>query len=161
MKACKDIDFLDSYWREAKRIAEDVKENLSQGCGEAREPIYNKGGIKMYLVNFSDLKCTWSPKDIIYGDMGKSETLQALSDKICHMIYKGRAEAIKRMVKAICNNNIKKLTKPASKFCKENTQYSGIIYKGDFLGYGHFRWNNRMYVLNSAEIQHLKKYFKI
>ena len=149
MKACKDIDFLDGYWIEAKRIAQDVKDNLAQGIGGVRKPLYSNGGAKMYIVKFSDLKNTWLPSDIINNVCGKSSTLEALANKIQYMIQHGRADAIKRMVEAIVKDNKKKLTR----------KY--LYGSGDFLGYGHFKWNSQSYVLNTMEIKHLKNYFKL
>lgn len=151
MKACKDIDFLDSYWAEAKRIATDIKENLAVGCGNERKPIFSSGSAKMYVVKFSDLKDSWSPKDIFYNICGKSNTLDVLADKLQTMILKGRGEAVKRTVEAICNNKVKKLTR----------RYCNGKLDGEFLGYGHFKWNNQAYTLNEMEIRHLKKYFKL
>jgi len=151
MKSCKDIDFLDNYWIEAKRIADDTKSNLSQGVGTKRKPIFSKGGIKMYIVKFSDLKNTWLPEDIIYNVSGRSKTLSVLADKICTMIYKGRADAVKPMLRAIVSNNVKKLVKGKG----------GWSTKNESLGHGHFRWNYGVHTLNSMEIRHLKTYFKL
>lgn len=167
MRACKDIDFLDSYWAEAKRIAKDVNENLAVGCGDNRRKPYSDSGVKMYIVKFSDLGSSWSPQDIIRDVAGKSNTLQALADKICRMIEKGRADSVKPMVQAICNNSIKKLTKHPSNYKIERAKRDdslGILKrdaKGDFLGYGHFRWNYQAYKLDKVEIRHLKEYFKL
>lgn len=149
MRACKDIDFLDSYWSEAKRIAADIKENMPVGCRNEIQPVFSNGGAKMYIVNFSDLTDSWSPYDIINRVGGRSRKLEALSDKICNMIYKGDACNVKPLVEAICNNRIKKLT---GKYTNSG---------GEFLGYGHFRWNRQAYTLNPMEIRHLKNYFKI
>lgn len=159
MKACKDIDFLDSYWNEAKRIADNIKDTLPNGIGNERKPVFSKGGIKMYIVKFSDLKDTWLPKDIIYGIAGKSQTLSILADKIHYMIHKGRANDVKPMVESICNNTIKKLTQ-ISGATKKQKEYSRA-YHNEHLGYGHFRWNRQAHTLNVMEIRHLKEFFKL
>ena len=150
MKACKDIDFLDSYWKEAKNIASRVENELPMNIGDKRKPFYKKDGAKLFIVNFSELD-SWNPGDLIYSISGKSKTLEALADKISRMIYRGRADSVKPMVESICRDNFKKLTK----------KNSHPQLKGEFLGYGHFRWNNQAYTLNKKEITHLKKYFKI
>lgn len=149
MRACKDIDFLDSYWKEAKRISDDVVETLPISIGEKRDPFYESGGTKMFIVKFSDLKDSWDVSTLVYTAEGKSKKLEALADKISTMIRKGRADSVKPMVKAICNNNVKKLTQPSS------------YHDNDHLGYGHFRWNYQAYRLNDKEIDRLKEYFNI
>jgi hypothetical protein len=148
MRACKDIDFLDSYWKEAKRIADDVVETLPTSIGEKRDPVYESGGTKMFIVKFSDLKDSWDVSTLVYTAEGKSKKLEALADKISTMIRKGRADSVKPMVKAICNNNVKKLTQP-------------FYDDGEHLGYGHFRWNYQAYRLNDKEIDRVKEYFKL
>lgn len=147
MKACKDIDFLDTYWKEAKRIADDVNNNLASTIEQKRIPFFQKGNAKMWIINYSELN-TWNPQDIT-GSFGKrNNNLKALADKISYMIYKGRADSIKRMLVSICNDNVKKLTQPNG-------------FDGEFLGYGHFRWNFKAYKLSELEIQHVKKFFKL
>jgi hypothetical protein len=153
MRACNDINFLDSYWSEAKKIATTIEENLPIGIGEQRQPLYSEGGVKMYIVNFSDLKDSWLPQDIINDVSGRSTKLMALANKISVMIHKGRGDAVKRMVNAICFNGTKKLTRYHN--------YGTKHQQGDFLGYGHFKWNGQAYTLNAMEIKHIKNYFKL
>lgn len=162
MKAVNDINFLASYWAEAKRIAEDIKGNLSCGCRDGLLPVFASGGAKMFIVKFSDLKDSWSPNDIIYNVVGASKTLNVLADKIHYMIYKGRANDVKPMIEKICSGRIKKLSQPITKHQKLiNKEYVKPLYTSEFLGYGHFRWNRKAYTLNEAEIKHLKQYFNI
>lgn len=151
MKACSDIDFLDSYWREAKRIAAHIEENLAKGVGEERQRVNSSSGVRMYIVNFTDLKDNWSAGDVIGRTAGQSLRLQALADKIVAMIHKGNADSVKPMVEKICTGRIKKLSKP------------DVVYSGgtEFLGHGHFRWNNQAYTLDPVELKRLKEFFKL
>ena len=68
------------------------------------------------------------------------------------ILYKGNADSVKLMLTKIASGRIKKLT-------KKNNCYKDA--KGDFLGYGHFRWNNRAYTLDKFELFRSKEFFNI
>lgn len=147
MKKCNDINFLNSYWAEAKAIAERIKEQL---------PMLKKSNVKsgsnIHIVNFSDISGkSWAVEDVLKRQAGVSKNLEALADKIYHMIYRGRANDVKPMIDKIATGRIKKLTKKSS--------HSGD--DGEYLGRGHFRWNNTAYTLDQDELNHIKTYFEL
>ncbi len=148
MKSCKDLEFLDSYWDEAKKIAENIKLNLPNGVGEKLEMLSSKEEKTiMFIVPYSKLGNSWDVQDILTQNNGRSKKLIALSEKISNMILKGDSCNVKPLIDSIINNKIKKQTK-VNKF-KNN----------EFLGYGHFRWNYQTYTLDAKEINKVKQFF--
>lgn len=86
------------------------------------------------VINYSDLGDSWS--------IEKYKNLKILEQKCKHMVYNlGQPNDILPFLKSIASNKIKKLTKPNK---------SGA---GDFLGYGHFRWNYKAIVLSKKELE--------
>jgi len=149
MEACNDIDFLDNYWSEAKKVADRISSELPK-YKESRL-IENKSSL-MTIVKFSDISGqSWSVPHILARMNGESKILTILADKINHMIYKGRANDIKPMITKICTGRVKSLSKGVGGFTSQK----------EFLGRGHFRWNDTAHILDTEEIEHLKKYFKL
>jgi len=64
------------------------------------------------------------------------------------MIYTGKSDGIKRMLEKIATGRIKSLSKPDT-------------YGAEYLGKGHFRWNNQAYVLTPKEIERVKEFFNL
>lgn len=137
-----DLSFISNYWKELKRITNSIETELPKS--ETKVKMIGK---KLGLIQFKDLN-NWDVKDL----MGESAALKALSDKISNMIFKGDAPNVEPMLRRICYKGIHKLSTPAP--------YKDGI--GEFLGYGHFRWNlGKYYVLTPEEIKRVKEYFKI
>lgn len=153
MKACNDIQFLETYWIEAKNIGLKIQKELPK---LATSNVRQNTGTLMYIVNFSDLENSWSIEDMLKKVAGESKTLQFLADKINYMIHRGRGNDVKNMVEKICTGRIKSFSKPPSKYSK----YSYRV-ESEYLGRGHFRWNYQAHILNELEIQRLKNYFKL
>lgn len=142
MKACKDIDFLSNFNKEKKRIINNILENLPKinGIKTEEKKTFN-------TVKYSELNKKWTKNESNI----KNIALDALARKIEHMIDNiGSPDSVKPMLESICKNRIKKHTK---KGCKN--------IDGDFLGYGHFRWDYKVYTLNEEEIKKIKEFFKI
>jgi len=144
MKAVNNIEFLSLYHKELKKISKDIKTNLH--ILDSSLVVKDRGVLQ--FVKFSDLKDSWLPSDYMGA---KSKNLEILGRKLCNMIERGRAIDIKPMVKSIINDKIKKLTHKNS--CGIN--------EGEFLGYGHFRWDFKAITLKENEIQKLKQYFNL
>jgi hypothetical protein len=150
MKNCSDLDFLNSYWKELHKIVDKIQKELPITIGKNYDSEIKVGNNALFFtIKNSDLKDNWSPRNLT----GYSESLKALADKLEHMIlYKGNADSVKLMITKIASGRIKKLT-------KKNNSYKG--QKGDFLGYGHFRFNNRAYTLNKFELFRIRQFFEL
>ncbi len=85
--------------------------------------------------------------------LGVSENLNALANKISYMIQKGDAPNITRMLAKIVSGRIKKFTTKGKWTAKGN--------RGEFLGYGSFRFNWGVYTLNAAERERVADFFKL
>lgn len=150
MKSCSDLEFLDSYWNEAKKIAENIKLNLPNGVGENLPMLGSKEKKTiMFVIPYSKLGDSWDVQDILLKNNGRSKKLIALSEKISHMILKGDSCNVKPLIDSIINNKIKKQTRVIKDKEKNN----------EFLGHGHFRWNYQTYTLNAIEINRIKLFF--
>jgi len=94
---------------------------------------------------------------------GKNRSLEALGDKIHHMIvYKGNSDSVKPMLVRMINKGVKKLSQPEEG--DHLGYYSNMMSKGygaKFLGYGHFRWNRKAIELTDAEINRVKEFFDL
>lgn len=144
-----DLDFLESYWSRATSIGDKIMMELP--LVEVR---HKKVTDRISIIQYKDLD-NWKP--VISN---KSDSLLALADKIRTMIHKGRAKDVKPMVLKIISGRVKKLSKPISTNQRHmNKNKSWGTYCGEFLGYGHFRWNYRGYRLNEIELKRLKEYF--
>lgn len=139
-----DLQFIDTYWRETNKRLESIIKKI-----ETELPVITP-------IEISDVDSGGRLKTIKYSEMdrwssdGKSDSLAALADKIKHMIRTGKSDGIKRMLEKIATGRIKSLSKP-----------SGGPYDSEFLGRGHFRWNDQAYVLNREEIERVREYFKL
>lgn len=155
MKACNDIDFLSNYWKEVKAIGNRVKADLPLLATSNIKDIRAKDSTSlMYIVNFSDISGqSWGVSDVLKRAAGKSVTLSILADKINHMILMNRANDVKPMLEKICSGRIKSLSKTPAKHYKDA--------HSEFLGRGHFRWNEQAYTLTPLEIKRIKKYFSL
>jgi len=152
MKEVNDLDFLNLFWVEAKKIGQKVLIELPQ----FNEPLIKSGNSLMYIVKFSDLGNDWSVKSVLSRLGGKSLTLKVLSEKINYMILQGRANDVKPMLIKICSGRIKHLSQPKNKHYVNNPNITAKP-----LGNGHFRWDYGAHTLTTAEINHVKKYFNI
>jgi len=142
MKNCNDITFLSTYWKEVNNISKKITIEL---------PIMKKNNdVKKISKHLSIIKYSalnnWDISGLITG---KNYTLIALADKIRHMILKGDSINIKPMLLRIINKGIHKLS-------QHNKNDNNM-----FLGYGHFRWNYQLYILNDVEIKQIKTYFNM
>lgn len=133
------IQFLSSYWTHLNGITNDIKNNL---------PLIDENVLTVKrlsknfaLISYRDLE-NWDISGLLNH---KSNVLMALADKIVHMVYKGDAINIEPMLKRICFKGVKKLKQP----------------NHGTLGYGHFRWNYRSYVLKGHEIEKIINYFNL
>ena len=56
-----DLDFLENYWKDAKAIANKIKNEMPLGTADKNSlKFLNKdSGSKIFIVNFSDLKDSW------------------------------------------------------------------------------------------------------
>lgn len=157
MKNCTDIVFLDTYWKEAKNVAQRITKELPQ----LNEPQVKSTG-KLYFIKFSDITDSWSVKDLLCKLYGKSPNLEVLADKISSMIYKGNADSVKQMLEKICTGRVKNLKQPdLNRSTIDNNGVRTAEKFSETLGKGHFRWNRRAYTLTDAEIKHIKQYFKL
>lgn len=133
------IQFLSSYWNHLNTVTKDIKNEL---------PVIDNDivGVKkisknLAVISYKDLN-NWDVSGLLNN---KSNVLQALADKIVHMVYKGDAINIEPMLRRICFKGVKKLKQPDH----------------GTLGYGHFRWNYRAYILKRHEIEKIIKYFNL
>lgn len=147
MKACNDIDFLSSYWEEAKKVGHRIKNELPL----LKEPKVRNSG-KLFFINYKDMY-NWSVDDNLSVLYGNSVTLKVLADKINYMILRGRANDVKPMLEKICQGRVKHFSKPLNK--------DHMRGGSEPLGFGHFRWNYEVHTLTENEINHIKKYFKL
>lgn len=86
------------------------------------------------VVRYSDIENTWL--------IEKYENLKILTQKCKHMVYVlGQPNDVLPLLKSIASNKLKKLTQP-------NKHGSG-----EFLGYGHFRWNYKAIILSKKELE--------
>jgi uncharacterized radical SAM superfamily Fe-S cluster-containing enzyme len=144
MKKCNDLEFLNSFNKEKKRIIDNILENLPKIKEVKKTGVIDN-------VNFSELNGKWKEGD----RLGKSIALDALARKIEHMINEiGSPNSVQPMLESICKNKIKKHT-------KKGYQTAYYISDGEFLGYGHFRWDWKVYILNENEIKRVKEFFDI
>jgi hypothetical protein len=135
----ENLEFLSSYWGKIKIIKKELIDLPNNFDNKLKKTKYKF----IYTKNFSELE-NWSIHH-------KNITLCVLIDKIIYMIDKGRSIDIQPMLISICNNTVRKHTwkNPMG------------LSKGEFLGYGHFRWNYQAYILTPQEIIHLKSFFQI
>lgn len=149
------LEFLDTYWKNAKEIAFDIKHDLPNIPSEDRK--VKKIGKYLSVINYSDLGNTWSVHTINNGG------LIALGDKISTMILKGDACNVKPMVESICDNRIKNLRQPNHSDSEWRTDDGGnekMVNLGN-IGKGHFRWDFQAYTLTDIELNRVKEYFNI
>ena len=141
-----DLDFLSNHWKHANNIASKIVCELP--VGETKVRMIGK---HLGIIMFSDLK-NWSVKDMD----GKSTNLKILASKISAMIDKGDAVNVQPMIRSIVQRGIKKQSKPPS---AHNKREHGST--AEFLGYGHFRWNETAIELSAEEVLRVKTYFKL
>lgn len=142
-----DLKFLDTHWKQMHNALSAIVRRIVTELPKVNDNVVkNDPDSKMGVVNYSDVKGSWSTKSLINGH---SESLDALADKIKHMVNTGKSDSIKRMLEKIATGRIKSLSKPSR-------------YNDDeFLGRGHFRWNEKAYKLSSEEIARVKEYFDL
>lgn len=79
-------------------------------------------------------------------------TLQALADKLEHMycnLYQG--PELQAMMKSFYTTGVRPLSKPRRRWQDH----------GEYLGKGHFRWNETAQILNDEDLAHVKRYFNL
>ena len=132
----KDLDFLDSYWKEAKAIADKVLNDLPIGGrknkSEKSQTSLEALGSKIYFMIYK----------------GDAQNVKLMVEKICTGRIKSLSQGISKDGKRI-NNRYKK---DGSKYrpCSKN-----------FLGRGHFRWNYKTYILTPEEMERVKEFFQV
>lgn len=139
LESSKDLEFIDNYWRETSKRLNNIIDKIKNEL----PIIYDTESIgdNLSLVNSSDGNDTWSGTN-------KSTSLEALANKIIHMIRTGKSDGIKRMLEKIATGRVKSLSKPG-------------VYDSEFLGKGHFRWNWKAYTLTPKEIERVKEFFNL
>jgi hypothetical protein len=158
MKATNDLEFLSTYWIEAKKIAQRIKENLPKT--KKRFLPENKSG-KLIIIDYKDMD-TWSVDDNLKKIFGKSKTLSILADKLEDMILQGRSKDIEPMIRRICANpNGFHMGKPARRSGDAKYTGSNDSFEEHYIGVGHFRWHYDCHLLKQEEIEHIKQYFKL
>ena len=141
------LDFLNSYWKRLNSIEDHIRNNLSS----IETPSFiKKEGEFLKTISYSMLK-DWN-----INLLNHSKNLKALTNKLSHMIFTEKATSITPLLKRIIYKGVKKQRQPDS--IGYGTQK---IKFHIFLGYGHFRWNYKAYVLTHAEIMRLKKFFNL
>jgi len=145
MEINTDIEFLSNYWIEAKKIADDIKNNLHKGVTPNKVRDFD-GQSLMRVINYSDLK-NWDPKQ----QDGDSLTLKSLGNKISYMIEMGRANDVEPMLRKIITGRVK----------KHYIHYSKTQGTKDPAGIGHFRWDFKAHTLTDIEIKRVKDFFKL
>jgi hypothetical protein len=142
MEETEDLEYINSYWKEMNNKLDSIIRRITtelpiiNGNEYKQDPEYSK----LKTIQYSDMD-KWLSSN-------KSDSLIALADKITYMIRTGKSDGIKRMLEKISTGRVKSLTKPGS-------------YESEFLGRGHFRWNNQAYRLTTKEIDRVKEYFKL
>lgn len=143
LKENEDLDYLNTYHKKAIDIGYKIKQDLPKTGLNVNKITDNFATISSSLLDNG-----WSTKSLL----GISEALNALADKIQHMIQTGKAEGIKRMVDAIVTGREKT-------HYRINGKKSVRPGERESLGKGHFRWNYQTYTLTPKELEHLKNYF--
>lgn len=136
-----DLLFTGSYWKRLTDFRDRIEKEL---------PILDLGSTIKDAGTGGMLK-TMRYKDTTDWHVpgNHSETLAALANKIGDMITRGRGKDVPVLLDRIVNKGTKKLSKP------------DIFKRGEFLGYGHFRWHFRAWTLNDRELIRLKEFFGI
>lgn len=138
----EDLHYIDTYWKEMNQKLEGIINRITTELPMMKSvPVKKETKSNLNLVQYSDMD-KWG------GEAGRSDSLSALADKIKHMIRTGKSDGIKRMLEKIATGRIKSLSKPRH-------------YDSEFLGRGHFRWNDKAYRLTPKEIERVKEYFKL
>ena len=134
------LDFLSSYWSMLNNISNDIIENLPKNNKSKPKKI----GI-MSIINYSDIKNSWSVNELIKGDY---RGLSILAKKLSHMIIKGDSVNIKPMLSKIITGR-----KRTFKFKDKDMTVN--------CGKGHFRLGQTAIILTEEEILKIKEYFKL
>lgn len=141
----EDLHYIDTHWKEMNQRLDGIIRRITTELPMMKSlPVKKETKSKLRVVQYSDM-------DNWMGIEGKSNSLTALADKITHMIRTGKSDGIKRMLEKIATGRIKSLSKPGK----------GRYFDAEFLGRGHFRWNNKAYILSNKEIDRVKEYFKL
>jgi hypothetical protein len=140
------LDYIDSHWDKYKKIANKISKDLP----DMRTGDENEIGKHLRVKKFSDLDDTWSVKDLY----GFSSRLNALADKITHMMFTGKGDSIKPMLKSIVEHGAK------TQYRYKNKKGNSELERGS-LGKGHFKWDFRTYTLNPKEIKKVKEFFNL
>lgn len=124
----KTISFLNNLGKEINTAILDIKTELPK---VPDEKILKPLGEKMFIVNFSDLKDTWLPREL----MGESENLKLLVLKIEDLFKRSPDKIIE--------------------FLKATTERGYFVIKGLFKG-----CEGTRITLKPNEIQRLKEYLQ-
>ena len=142
IKESEELDYLDTHWKDTRKRLDDIANKIKTQLPIINDVKQPEGNEKLKTIKYSDLDGPWNT-------YGKSPGLEVLADKIVHMINMGRSDSIKRMVEKIATGRIKSLSKPSN------------YGDAEFLGKGHFRWNDQAYRLSQREIERLKEFFNL
>ena len=139
------LDYIDTHWKKYTDIGQNIRKNLPDVTTGNEKEIGKHLRVKPYSETGN-----WDVKDL----SGISSNLDALADKITHMMYTGKGDSIKPMLKSIVNNGVK------TQYRFKNKKGNSELERGS-LGKGHFRWNWEAYTLNDREIKKLKEFFNL
>jgi hypothetical protein len=139
----EDLHYLDTYWKETNKRLDSIINKIITELPVMGSTKVNDvdSDSKIKTINYSDMD-KWSTD-------GKSDSLMALANKIIHMIRTGKSDGIKRMLEKIATGRVKSLSKPRH------------FSDSEFLGRGHFRWNDSAIKLTQKEINRVKEFFKL
>ncbi len=147
-----ELDFLERSHKMRDVVYKNIDAALSMDTNPHLEKV---DGFKLIsFIQFSKLE-SWSvPKK-------QSETLKALSKKIYHMIFDiGCPNSVRPMLEKIATGRIKTLTQPVSKGYHTLYPKGHSELNGQHIGRGHFRWDYKAYMLNSYELESVRKLIK-
>jgi hypothetical protein len=135
----KDIDFLNSYWKELHNIIDRFKDlKLPQRDNTI------KIGKYLQIINYKDLD-NW---DVGLQLTNDTPTFKIFRVKLEHMILTGKSDSIKPMLEKVCTNRIRKF-----RFKDSNGHYINC-------GTGHFRLGRDSFMFSDKELETIKLFFK-
>lgn len=134
----KTISFLNNLGKEINTAILDIKTELPK---VPDEKVLKPLGEKMFIVNFSDLKDTWSPRELIRRYKGESENLKLLSLKIEDLFERSPDKIIEFL----------KATVKRGYFIRKSSFNSSVIQEGA---------EGFRITLKPNEIQRLKEYLQ-
>ncbi len=133
------LDFLATHHKAKIDATNKIVQYLSTKHRKV-EPASIKGSALLKTIEFSQVT-TWD-----CGFCVVQKGLECLSRKIYHMGTTGKEDSILPMLEKIATGRIKKLSKP-----------HGEGYESEYLGRGHFRWDDSAVTLTEFELEILRE----